>query len=32
MEKQIEKLEIISPKKNWVIAELENLINEWGEW
>lgn len=32
MEKQVEKLEIINPKKNWVIAELKNLINEWGEW
>ena len=32
MEEQIEKLEIINPKKNWVIGELKLLIKEWENW
>jgi hypothetical protein len=32
MENQIEKLEIINPNKNWVIKELNLVIEEWVEW
>lgn len=32
MEKQIEKLEIINSKKNWVIEELGRLVEEWENW
>jgi len=32
METQIQKLEIISNKVNWIIAELDILIKEWEKW
>ena len=32
MEKQIEKLEIINPKKNWVVSEIISIISEWENW
>ena len=32
VEHQVEKLEIINPNKNWVINELNLIIEEWVKW